>query len=391
MDPASERYLQAASAEHSPEAWVALGEALFDAGADPATIARRLPELEARLQSWPDELRTAHLAADNEDHDAGRVGWDPYLYGEPAGPWLALVRTLVATPEELLASPDDSMWARHAFPAVRRWEVKRVRGLGAVADAVPRLPALRTLSFRWIALDGPPRLRSWPELFSRELPRLEHLDLAGMQLPVGAIEALVAGPLAHTVRRLDLADCNLRDAGAAALAAWPRPSRLGWLDLSEDRITQRGLEAIARGRLLDGLSDLVVAGNQLDRPGLAALAAAAPAAALRAFDGHGAGLTDDMLEPLARSEHLRDLAALRLADNRLTDDAVDRLLDARFAPALVELDLRHNQLTAAAAERFTRRPRPPRLQRLRLAGNRIPPDLLAAITRWAGDVRGLAD
>ena len=388
----SNQYVESAvsrAAEPSAEAWSDILEYLMgaaDDGVDPEGIRGRL---ERSLEAWPLALRRAHIEVKSEEEYLDQaIGWDAATYGPAIGPWLPLVRTLVATPEDVLGQPDDGVWARWGFRAIERWEVTSVRRLESVSDAASRLPGLQTLSLRRVASATGrwPRGvgRDWPSFFQQVgLRRVPHLDLAGLPIGAAGCKALIASPLAHSVASLDLSDTNLRNHGVTALAEWPRPSRLTAIDISGNHAGSAALIRFVQSPILRTLTELAIGGNDLTDDVAAALSAPDAGTTLRVLDCSGANLTDDTAAILGAAAGLTHLEVLRLGNNALRDAGLARLLAAPLTDHLVELDLSENKLTNHAADILTARPVPRCLQRLFLHGNRLSAAAWQAIDQWA--------
>jgi Ran GTPase-activating protein (RanGAP) involved in mRNA processing and transport len=291
-----------------------------------------------------------------------------------------------------------------------------------VAPADPACPLLETLdvSHNGIGDEGV-RLLLTPVLSSKAVPLLMTLRLVGCGLgPEGGValaDALSCGHVAQ-LHTLDLGGNSLFTDGVVGLAkALGRRGGSGQdcgccpcltsLHLTDNAMRAKGAaalaDAIGPGGALAGLTLLDVEGNLMGEQGIKALVAAWARHAQGSSDGEGQEKEDETVpvDSSSSNSSSRDpsfcssfpplpLETLRLARNYLGDLGCEHLRPLlSLCPRLRVLDLGLNGLpTQSLAHLFSHYQTTPATQALRLenldmAGNRLTPPGICAMTRAA--------
>lgn len=220
-----------------------------------------IPDVGARLASWPDHLRRAPYA------------WVQRLLAG-AEPRMRLARVLSLSGFVRGDAEVAAVVARAELAGLAELSLDNT-GCGdqtALALAAGGPTALRLLSLRdnRIGADGFRVLAQASQLATLETLRLD--ENPGGQ---DGVMALVGSPYIQRLRALELFMTGATDAAVAALAQWPGASQIETLDLSENPLTDQAAFALAESPYLAHLRVLSVAFAHITDAGVAALAGSA--------------------------------------------------------------------------------------------------------------------
>jgi uncharacterized protein (TIGR02996 family) len=281
------------------------------------------------------------------------------LEGLRGAAWLRRLDTLDLGGCELNVEDVAAFFGEGEWPALEDlnlWAMHGGDSGGRLADALRRMPRLRTLGLSWRHFAEPLRpltqggfetLHSLNVMggFQRDssglfptaaFPNLRDLDVSANRL-TGQLAGLADSALARSLRRLNLGGCKLSDAEILSFARTARMPELETLHLGESSggFKPKTLAALEFG---DGFPRLRTLYLRISAPGLAkqyeALAAAPAVRQVKYLHLHGGSLTSKLIDLLTGHPGFQVVAGLGLGvptnlDNRrrLRDHFGDRLLE----------------------------------------------------------------
>jgi uncharacterized protein (TIGR02996 family) len=272
--------------------------------------------------------------------------------------------------------------------------VRKVRFID-VGDRLAKLvqsPLLRNV--RELDLSGNDTLENRGPILlgrSKQLVRLEALDLSFTELGDKGLQALANSPVFAALRSLYISGngqaggtARLGVPGLRALANSPHLSELSQLDVSGNYLSDTALRSLFEGPSARRLTRLALHGNRLGEAGTAALAASLVFTKMAELDGvidlrrvemgpagtrvlaespalktvesldlEGNFMGDAGLAALAASPHLKQLRVLSLRENRISDDGVRALARSPIMVTLRVVDLTGNVITQDSADRLS--------------------------------------
>jgi uncharacterized protein (TIGR02996 family) len=198
--------------------------------------------------------------------------------------------------------------------------------------------------------DGPVALAAG----ASALPHLRRLNLESSDLRAGAVEALVASPLADGLRELFLFQNGIGSDGVVALARAPRLARLErldltnceWVDETEQPITREAVVALCASPHLKALRDLALDPVNLGDEGVRLMCATRPVfrlAVLRVFSIR-TRIGDAGAEALAAWPALEDVRVLHLYGNQIGAAGAQALARSPYLNKVTKLRLDLNPL-----------------------------------------------
>lgn len=284
-------------------------------------------------------------------------------------PWFGGLRTIkFSYNRHLDARVFSSLWSRE-LPALEHLELAHCPIGGGDPDLLrhaPSLPRLRTLNLRDAELlDHDLIALSYSPLLSG----LEDLDLADNPFGAAGLQALTAhpGPLRH----LNLGDnTHLRHA-LHALAHSPMAEHLTSLDLNFCGLDSRDL-LLLDGPLTSGLEALILTGNNLDTSGVHMLAHDADLGHLRRLELGRMHLKASALQSLFSSPNLTALETLDLEDAHASASTLETLaLHHERFPHLTQLWLPEARVDDLGLSNLAASPLLSHITHLNLRGNRV--------------------
>jgi len=284
----------------SPAHWVELcGKVLEFGKVAPRDVREHvLPEVLARLGTWPMRLRTT---------------------------------TPVVSPDALRSSPN---------PACQLVRFVRVASMD-FQEMASRLPELRfhvDLAERREER-GPLRVGRW-----RGVERIVVLDLSRRAIQDAQLAELAQTTHLEALEELYLDDNRMGDDGFLVLSTAKALPSLVVLSLARNRITDAGLEDGIASPAWRNLRALDLTANPIGDYGAADIARAHGLAKLEVLGLGGCGLSAKGVQALASSVYLRGVRHLDLSSNGLTDEAALVLAASRGLDRLESLDLGGNRI-----------------------------------------------
>jgi uncharacterized protein (TIGR02996 family) len=220
------------------------------------------------------------------------------------------------------------------------------------------------------------------ELLAKEsnFSDLEVLHLESVRVGGAGLQALAASRRLPHLRMLHLRHCDLTDAGVRALAASGHFPQLTDLDLTGNNLHTETLIALAgfANLGLARLRNLNLSINPLNASGVQRLALSAHVAALRKLALCSCGLTSEAARFLGQINS-PELSSLNLSDNPIEHEGAEHLAQAPGLARLRELHLVACELTAWSVKALTWSPHLSGLRVLDLHGNPIDDNGLLAL------------
>lgn len=315
---------------------------ILDEIADDAVRAR-WAELEAELEGWPVEVRTAPAR------------WATRLRAVGREPRVRLCRSLDLS----FAEARDELW----------------RALESDDTA-----QVTDLNVSYCALDP----EAGPALAYRLVGRpVTSLRLKGNPLGAG-IAAVFQLSRDGAVREVDATSCSISDDELAAVVDGGAAIGLRRLVLGINYLSARGVEQLARLPGVERLQDLSLDGNKLLAAGACVLAEQVPLRELRKLELGGTQCGDEGVIALSTTPTLARLESLGLRSCELGDVGAAALGATATWAELRILDLHYNHITAAGARAILAASGLDALAELRLDGNPLGDEIVDVL---AGNAR----